>query len=147
MNHRKYTARFMESVSHMLITKSLDDVSRFSKGESKLLANLHYNGGKMQAKELAAMAGITTARVTAILNMEEEKGYIRREAIAGDRRKVNVILTEAGKLEFRKRQQELHNLLINYFEFLGETDTENLLRIMERTNEFMKAKRKELEGE
>ena len=99
----------------------------------------------MQAKKLASMAGITTARVTAILNVEEEKGYIRREAIAGDRRKVNVILTEAGEIEFQKRHREIERRLTEYFDFLGEADTENLLRIMDRTKEFFEGKRKEEE--
>lgn len=78
--------------------------------------------------------------------MEEDKGYIRREAIAGDRRKVNVILTEAGEKEFQKRHQEIENQLTEYFEFLGEADTENLLRIMDRTKEFFEEKRKGEEG-
>jgi len=146
LDYKKYREKFMESSSMILAARGMCDVGRFAKGEARLLANLHCNGGEMQAKKLASMAGITTARVTAILNMEEDKGYIRREAIAGDRRKVNVILTEAGKKEFQKRHREIENRLTEYFEFLGEADTENLLRIMDRTKEFIEEKRKEEKG-
>ncbi len=145
LDYKRYREKFVESFSLIFAAKSMCDVSRFAKGETRLLANLHCNGGKMQAKKLASMAGITTARVTAILNVEEEKGYIRREAIAGDRRKVNVILTEAGEIEFQKRHREIERRLTEYFDFLGEADTENLLRIMDRTKEFFEGKRKEEE--
>jgi DNA-binding MarR family transcriptional regulator len=112
-------------------------MTELSKGESMLLSNLHFNGGQMQAKELADIAGISTARVSALLNAEEEKGYIRRDTIQGDRRKVNVILTQAGEKEFRKRDSELKSRISAYFEFLGEADSKALLRIMEHTREFM----------
>ena len=138
MDDKKYVERFMESFSAILAMKTLDDMSNFSKGECKLLANLHFNGGSRQAKNLAEMAGISTARVTAILNAEEEKGYIRREPVAGDRRKVNVIITEAGELEFQRLYQEMQNRVTQYFEFLGEEDAEKLLWILERTKEFAK---------
>lgn len=143
MDDKKYVERFMESFSAILAMKTLDDMSNFSKGECKLLANLHFNGGSRQAKELAEMAGISTARVTAILNVEEEKGYIRREPIAGDRRKVNVIITEAGELEFQRLYQEMQNRLAKYFEFLGKEDAEKLLWILERTKEFKKLENSE----
>ena len=138
MNNKKYVEQFIEFFSDILAMKTLDNMSNFSKGECKLLANLHFSGGSRQAKELAELAGISTARVTAILNVEEEKGYIRREPIAGDRRKVNVIITEAGELEFQRLYQEMQNRIARYFEFLGEEDAEKLLWIMERTKEFTK---------
>lgn len=146
MDYRKYAEQFTESISAIHATRSLDSISRNLKGETKLLANLYCNNGKMQAKELAHMAGISTARVTAILNVEEEKGYIKREMVAGDRRKVNVTLTELGRKECQKRHRELLTLLTSYFEFLGEADSEQLLRIMERTKEFMEIKGKENQG-
>lgn len=140
MDYRKYAEQFAETVSLIQATRHLDHVSRCLKGETKLLANLHYNQGKMQAKELAHRAGISTARVTAILNAEEEKGYIKREMVTGDRRKVNVILTELGELEFQKRYQKMLDFLTSYLEFLGETDTKQLLCIVKRTKEFMETK-------
>ena len=138
MDYNKYVDQFMESFSDIFAMKPICDISNFSKGECKLLANLHYNGGSRQAKELAEMAGISNARVTAILNVEEEKGYIRREPIAGDRRKVNVIITEAGESEFQRLYQEMRNRIAKYFEYLGEEDVRKLLWILERTNEFAK---------
>lgn len=137
MDYTGYTEKLMESVLRIQASRSLDDISRFSRGETRLLATLHYKGGIMQAKELARIAGISAARVTAILNAEEEKGYIRREGIAGDRRKIKVILTEAGEREYRKRYQTLQDMITSYFEFLGEADAEHLLRIIDRTYEFI----------
>lgn len=143
MDNKEYVERFIESFSAILAMKTLDNMSNFSKGECRLLANLHFNGGSRQAKELAELAGISTARVTAILNVEEEKGYIRREPVAGDRRKVNVIITEAGELEFQKLYQETRDRIARYFEFLGKEDAEKLLWIMERTKEFAKSENSE----
>ena len=147
MDYRQCAEKFMEFVSNIHGTRNLDSLSRFSRGEAKFLENLHDHGGKMQAKELAHKVGISTARVTAILNMEEEKGYIRREAIAGDRRKINIILTESGEKEYQRRHQEVQDRFAAYFEFLGEDDTEHFFCIMNRTKEFMEARRKENQGE
>ena len=146
MDYEKCAEQFMESVLDIQATRSLDGISRFSKGETRLLTTLHYSGGSMQAKELAGMAGISTARVTAILNAEEEKGYIRREAIDGDRRKINVILTQAGEMEYQNRRQRLHDLITSFLVFLGEADTGHLLHVMNRTKEFVETKRKENQG-
>lgn len=143
MDYKQYTKKFMESIMDIQASRGLDSIGRFSKGETRLLATLYLNDGRMQAKELARIAGISTARVTAILNVEEEKSYIRREAINGDRRKINVILTETGASEYQKRCQKIQNWMTFYFEFLGEEDTNHLLHIMDRTKEFMKIRRKE----
>lgn len=146
MDYRKCAEQFMQSVLDIQATRSLDGIGRFSKGEIRLLATLHYSGGGVQAKELARMAGISTARVTAILNAEEEKGYIRREAIDGDRRKISVILTDKGEQEYQNRRQELQDRITSYFAYLGEADTEHLLHIISRTKEFVETKRKENQG-
>ena len=147
MDYKQYTKKFMDSIMDIQASRVLDSIGRFSKGETRLLAALYFNGGRMQAKELAHIAGISTARVTAILNVEEEKNYIRREAIDGDRRKINVILTETGALEYQNRCQKIQNRMVSYFEFLGEEDTNHLFHIMDRTKEFMQARRKENQEE
>ena len=53
-----------------------------------------------------------------------------------------MLLTETGEFEYQKRYQELQDMIASYFEFLGETDTEHLIRIINLTNEFMKTRGK-----
>jgi DNA-binding MarR family transcriptional regulator len=143
MDYREYTRQFIELTAKIQASRSLDDLNRHSKGETRLLANLFFNGGGMQAKDLAKLAGVSTARVTALMKLVEKKGYIKKEPIEGDRRKVKVILTGEGEEECRRRYQYMQDQVTEYFAYLGEEDSEHFLQIIRRSMEYLETKRKE----
>ncbi len=62
--------------------------------------------GAMRMKELANRLSITTGTLTVQVEKLVQAGLIERQSIAGDRRSVQVALTEAGKAVFHE-----HNTL------------------------------------
>jgi DNA-binding MarR family transcriptional regulator len=53
--------------------------------------------GRLTAGQLAEEAGLTTGAITAVIDRLEERGYVRRVADPGDRRRVLVEVTEAER--------------------------------------------------
>jgi len=73
-----------------------------------LLAALLRLGGTASPTELAAVEGLRSSNVAALLRGLEKDGLVRREADAGDRRRLHVVLTDAGTravLENRSRRE------------------------------------------
>ncbi|OWJ64483.1 hypothetical protein BWR60_24555 [Inquilinus limosus] len=73
-----------------------------------LLAALLRLGGTASPTELAAVEGLRSSNVAALLRGLETDGLVRREADAGDRRRLHVVLTDAGAqavLENRSRRE------------------------------------------
>ena len=56
---------------------------------------LHIWGAK-ESRELAAEAGISGGTLTGVLDTLERKGLVARQPVPTDRRRVGVVLTEAG---------------------------------------------------
>lgn len=61
-----------------------------------LLAALLRLGGTAGPTELAAAEGLRSSNVAALLRELEQEGMVRREADAGDRRRLHVVITDAG---------------------------------------------------
>lgn len=72
-----------------------------------VLLNIDKNG--TPATKIAPLLGLEPRSLTRILKALEEKGWIRREASGGDKRIVNVHLTDEGK---RKRDQAREAVLL-----------------------------------
>lgn len=61
-----------------------------------LLAALLRLGGTASPTELATVEGLRSSNVAALLRELEKEGMVRREADAGDRRRLHVVITDAG---------------------------------------------------
>jgi DNA-binding MarR family transcriptional regulator len=61
-----------------------------------LLAALLRLGGTASPTELGTVEGLRSSTVAALLGGLEKDGLVRREADAGDRRRLHVVLTDAG---------------------------------------------------
>ncbi|NHI15713.1 MarR family winged helix-turn-helix transcriptional regulator [Microbacterium excoecariae] len=70
-------------------------VSTMSDGQFAVLVALHLHGPHTLTA-LAERDGITAPSMTRTVNGLEELGYVARSADAGDRRKVQIAITEAG---------------------------------------------------
>jgi DNA-binding MarR family transcriptional regulator len=57
--------------------------------------NIIENAGGVTAGELAAQSGLTTGAVTGVIDRLEKKGFARRVADPGDRRRVKVEVTKS----------------------------------------------------
>lgn len=126
-------------------SKMSDNLHKMARGEAIMLECLAHSDNGLMPNEIAKRAHVSTARVAAFLKAVEKKGYIQRISLEGDRRKVNIVLTEAGLKKVEDRREEMLKGIACYLEVIGEEDTENLLRILEKTKNIME-KHKDRKG-
>ncbi len=101
-------------------------------GEEIILCFIYLRGDNCTPGSLAEDAGVSSARVAAALRRAEKKGWVKREADAEDRRKVRISLTPSGRNFAWQQIVELVSCWKRIVEDLGEEDTANLIRIMEK---------------
>ncbi|MTE24303.1 MarR family winged helix-turn-helix transcriptional regulator [Microbacterium sp. ZXX196] len=99
-------------------------VSTMSDGQFAVLVALHLHGPHTLTA-LAERDGITAPSMNRTVNGLEELGYVARSADAGDRRKVQIAITEAGtgvvEDTVRRRDTWLARILVDLPQ--GERDT------------------------
>ena len=77
-------------------SKMSDNLHKMARGEAIMLECLAHSDNGLMPNEIAKSAYVSTARVAAFLKAVEKKGYIQRISLEGDRRKVNIVLTDIG---------------------------------------------------
>lgn len=116
-----------------------NNMSRPLVGEGQILICLIEKNG-LTPGLLSDLTDLGSGRIANILKSMEEKGYIIRKKDDNDKRKVFVYITEEGKKwhqENKKRVEEEINNVLNY---IGENDTKELLRILNKIAEYNKKK-------
>lgn len=136
MYYKEKAKEFLELMPKLHRPIKSDQVNKFSHGERCLLVTLYDSGGRMLPSELAKILNVSTPRVTSILKLTEEKGLVMREEVSGDRRKIHVVLTKAGEEQVIVNREKVMEQMTSYLHMLGEEDTENLLRIMKKTEAY-----------
>lgn len=145
MNYKKEAKRLIEAMPKPK-ESGKNHLERISKGEFLTLINLNCHGGKMTGTALAQSAEVSTARMTAILNMVEKKGYVIREADPKDRRKTYVMLTDKGKAFVDELDNKRLDFVTKYLKFLGEEDAAHLIRILEKSKSFFEMEHEKEKG-
>lgn len=86
----------------------------------------------MQPRDLSDVLQVSTARIAAMLNSLEKKGYIERTPDLTDRRKIIVTITPTG-LQFSNQHHANMKLSIErMLAALGETDAKEYVRLIGR---------------
>ena len=81
-------------------------------------------------KELAERAAKDTASVTRMLDILEKKELLKREPVAGDRRKYNVYPTKAGKKFIKDNLKHVITLRQKALEGLTQNDIKTLKEML-----------------
>ena len=136
MNYEEVAKEFFRLRQSVRQSNAEKHMDMLSKGEGIMLECVENNGGVIMPGEIAKIVGVSTARVAKFLNSAESKGYILRKNVEGDRRKVNVVLTDAGFEKVRREREKMLARLTLFLEKLGEEDTENFIRIMKKMQEI-----------
>ena len=116
------------------------EVSAATRGLPAVMRELMMAEGTLTPGEIAARTGVTDARVANILRTLEERGWITRAKAAGDRRRVEVALTEPGWAECRHRMEMIERSCAGFLRELGEEDSRQLLHLMGRMEDVIAAK-------
>lgn len=132
-NVRQTTDRFFELLKDAYFDNSPKSAVAFLQGECRLLSLLNMSPErKYLSGELAKRLGLTTARIASTLKTLEKKGYILREADPSDRRIVNVSITKEGTAYICAKREESSLYFDSLFERMGEEDSREFLRIIEK---------------
>lgn len=107
-------------------------------GEDGVLLCIRCAERKILVGEIASEMALTPSRVTNIIRTLEKKGYVSRENDEKDRRKVYISLTEDGDRHISAQYQNALRTYSLLFERLGEQDSREYFRILERIHEIMK---------
>lgn len=108
-----------------------------AKGEASVLLYLAQSESKILAGEIAKGLYLSASRCTNILNSLERKGMIQRQNDQGDRRKVYILLTEAGKEFIMQKQEEVILRFEKVFQKFGEKDSREYLRLLKKFSKLM----------
>lgn len=86
----------------------------------------------IKMSEISKRMNVSRPAITQMINYLEEKGYAERVLTKNDRRVVNVCLTEAGNEVLKKCESTGIAMLNQITDSLGESDTEELIRIVNK---------------
>ena len=104
----------------------------FIKGEDVLLSQLLIKEDGEQPTYLARAAGISKARVTAMLGSLEKEELIYRIKDAQDKRRLIIFLTDKGRERAIRSEAEVYRILENHLRYLGEKDAKEYVSLMKR---------------
>ncbi|MEI6144115.1 MAG: MarR family transcriptional regulator [Candidatus Berkelbacteria bacterium] len=96
------------------------------------------NGQPVTTSEVANKLGITLPAVTHKINTLELEGLIKRVTDETDRRVVYISLSAKGKGQVKKLEKVFASKLGLLTDFLGESDTKDLIRIVKKIADFPK---------
>ncbi len=105
---------------------------KMSEGEYYVLTLLFSNGLCSHPSQLSRSMAVSTARVAAILNKLEKKGFVQRSADPDDERKVIVTLTDKGCFEVSLSTKNVLIHLSKILESLGPEDAKEYIRIQKK---------------
>jgi DNA-binding MarR family transcriptional regulator len=107
----------------------------YYQGEMKVLTFLaNSKSDKVLPSDVSKTLKMTSPRVSSILNNLEKKGLIKRDFSTIDRRKVYISITSKGKQKVSDNVSDTYNLFYDILKKLGEDDSKELVRILNRLN-------------
>lgn len=87
--------------------------------------------------EICHELGFSKSGLTALLNSLEQSGYIYRELSSEDRRKIIIRVTSKAEKIHEQFHNGVNSNLSGLSEYLGEDDTDELLRLLEKTYAYL----------
>lgn len=136
MDYQKMAEELLENHAQQLKVPASRQMSQLLKGELFVLNYLSIHNRTAYPKELSREMVVSTARIAALLNAMEGKGWIRRSGDAADSRQTIVTLTDAGRTEIETKRREIIGSVVEMLEALGPDDAQEFLRIERRIVEI-----------
>lgn len=140
----KYRDEAWELIDYwkIVLVGPVTNAEELLKGETPVLCRIA-DLKQVTPTELARYFSLSTARVAAILNHLEKKGYIRRIHDTEDRRKVYVSPTEEGIGVAGEKMEELHSKARSLLEALGPEDAREYVRLTGKVARYVKKQMEE----
>ncbi len=142
INHQSFRLMDeMRMVSHLLHQLSESNLSEsgLSYAQYRILFMLHFaeetDACGMTPSEISSRQGTSRNTISSLIRTLEEDGLIMRELDVDDRRKFNILLTEAGRDVVMERAKE-HMLMVDtIFKILDPIEMETLSDLLQKVND------------
>jgi DNA-binding MarR family transcriptional regulator len=132
MDYKKLAERFFYKSYQLKKYELQQIIDENVQGESFALLYIKNKKSFALPGEISGEMNISSARVAAILNNLENKGFIERQIDKTDRRKILVTLTKEGEEKAKNHNEEVIAQIAKMLELLGEQDAEEFVRITGR---------------
>ena len=136
-DYRELAEQFLNNLFRFRSHQQQKIVDGTMQGEPFALLYILKSGRIVLPSEISQKMNISTARVAAMLNNLENKGYITRTTDSGDRRRTLVDLTPAGIALAEGLEQQNIDLTARMLALLGGHDAVELVRIMGRLPDLL----------
>ena len=137
MNYKELSYKFMRIFrkrNHLI-----HRVKELDKGENGILQTLfiyeEIHQKNLTPGELCAIQQLTSGRIASTLKNLEKKAFIKRMMAEDDRRKTIIKLTEKGKIVAKRIIDDIAMSINKMIHKLGEHDSQEFLRILNRIND------------
>ena len=91
-----------------------------------------YRKEKQTIQQIGSSILISSGSMTYVIDKLEQKGLLNRHACPGDRRAINVALTEAGIEVINEIMPKHYELVDNMFESLTKDEEETIVRLLKK---------------
>jgi DNA-binding MarR family transcriptional regulator len=112
--------------------------TQISKGENCVLSYLYWHEAASPGDISRAM-NVSSARITTVMNVLENRGLLQRTVDRNDRRKINAKLTPKGREYIGGIYDQLHTHGNAMADFLGAEDVAEVIRLLNRVVSFYQA--------
>ena len=116
-------------------------------GEGRVLFYLKDHPDQANPSQISQNLSLSKPRVTSILNALRKKEFVELQADPDDRRRVNVVLTQAGRDYIALKVSHTEAMLDYYIDGMGRESTDELIALLKRTNEVMYQQTKDYHNE
>lgn len=138
-----YAEQLAKLFGEMGRLRASDRLNKNMRGLPAVMRVLAIAGEPISPSEIASRTGVSDARVANALRTLEERGFVERRQAAGDRRRVEVVLTAEGFAQDERMRSEGLEYIAEFLSELGEDDTRELIRLVGRVEELMALRREQ----
>lgn len=93
--------------------------------------------GGVNPSQLADDLNMARPQLTRLVDAFEEMGYITRRLDPEDKRRFLLLLTEKGRQDYESIRDADEQRCLQLCQYLGEEDSAELMRLLDRVNEFV----------
>ena len=145
MKNKEKVYELLENLTNL---KKMDIELTHQKGDlstnERIALFIIHNLGKEDKISLTVIRNkmkIAPSTITPIITSLEKRGLVERRIDEQDRRNIYVNLSKKGKILTQKIDEELKRVLLEYINYMGEKNIEELIKLITKTKEFISYKK------
>src|SRR5690606_34421391 len=139
MASREEVLELIESFKNLHPQHVVEKAQFEQRGMNFVVKLLAKNGGTTFTFELANVMGISTARVSNLINKLEQKGFVERKIAENDARKTILILTERGKEYHEEMEEKYFMMMSKMIDVIGKEEILQFIQTFGKMQTFFES--------